>query len=85
MTSLETLNTEIYQKIGQISAESVPRKTRLELCEELKKLEKRRRDSTAELCQTVCDVTMEAASMEQNLEQWQAKENKFTRRIERSC
>jgi hypothetical protein len=84
MASLETLNTEIYQKVGQISADSVPRKTRLELCEELKTLEKKRRGLTAKLRQAVCDVTIEAASMEQDLEQWQAKENKFTKRIEKS-
>ena len=84
MTSLETLNNEIYQKVGQISADSVPRKRRLELGEELKTLERKRRGLTAKLRQGVCDVTIEAASMEQDLEQWQAKENKFTKRIEKS-
>ncbi|KAF8862735.1 hypothetical protein BDZ45DRAFT_769037 [Acephala macrosclerotiorum] len=84
MTSLETLNNEIYTKLGHISADSVPRKTRLELGKELKGLERKRRDLMAELRQAVCDVTMEAASMEQNLEQWHAQENKFTKRIERS-
>jgi hypothetical protein len=84
MTSLENLNTQIYQKIGQISAESVPKKIRLQLGEDLKTLERKRRSVTAELRQAVCDVTIEAASMEQDLEQWQAKENEFTKRIEKS-
>jgi hypothetical protein len=84
MTSLENLNTEVYQKISQISADSVPRRRRLELGEELKTLEKRRRNLTAELRQAVCDVTILASLMEQDLKQWQAKETKFTKRIEKS-
>jgi hypothetical protein len=85
MASVEALNTEIDRKVGQVSADaSLLRKARLEVGEEMKRLEKDRRELMAKQYQAVRDILMEAASMEQNLQRWHGQESKFTKRIEKS-
>jgi hypothetical protein len=84
MTSLENLNTQIYEKVGQISAETVPKKIRLQIGKDMKTLERERRSVTAGLRQAGYNVTMEVGSMQQELGQWHGKETEFTKRIEKS-
>ncbi|KAL5316292.1 hypothetical protein ACEPPN_015337 [Leptodophora sp. 'Broadleaf-Isolate-01'] len=85
MASVEALNTEIDRKVGQVSANAfLQQKIRLEIGEEMKRLEKDRRELIAKQFQAVRDMVMEAASMEQNLQRWHGQESKFTKRIEKS-
>ena len=85
MTQLEIVSTKIHQKLGQISADScMVRKVRVDLGEEMKKLENKRRRLMAKQHQAVREMMMEAASMEQNLLRWHGQESKFTKRIEKS-
>jgi len=82
---VEALSTEIDRKLGQISADScMVRKVRVDLGEEMKKLENKRRRLMAKQHQAVREMMMEAASMEQNLLRWHGQESKFTKRIEKS-
>jgi len=84
MTQLEIVSTKIHQKLGQISAESLSKKTRVELGDELKNLEETRRRLEAEQRRIVREATIEVGSMQQELGQWHGKETEFTKRIEKS-
>lgn len=72
LAALDALDAEHSQILGEISADHLPRSTRLQLSRELQDLEGRWSKVTAEL---------EGAAMKQD--QWDAKEKKVTERIER--
>ena len=83
--SVEAISNEIERKIGQVSADApLLRKMRLEVGEEMKRLERKRRELMGKQRQEIRNIWMEAASMEQNLQRWHGQESKFTRRIEKS-
>lgn len=84
LAALDTLDTEHCQILAEMSADRLPRSTRLQLGKELRDLEKRRSEVTAELRQAMNSGSSEGAAMKQDLEQWDIKEKKVTERIERS-
>ena len=56
----------------------------LQLGKDLKTLKRKRCNIIAKLRQVVYNITIKAALIEQDLEQQQAKENKFIKRIKKS-
>jgi hypothetical protein len=84
IATLDALDTEQYQIVAEMSADRLPRSTRLQLSGELGDLEERRSKATAELRQATKSASSEGAVMKQDLEQWYAKDKKVTERIERS-
>ena len=84
LAALDALDAEHSQILGEISADHLPRSTRLQLSRELQDLEGRRSKVTSELRQATNSGRSEGAAMKQDLEQWDAKEKKVTERIERS-
>ncbi|KAI1776471.1 hypothetical protein F4818DRAFT_440838 [Hypoxylon cercidicola] len=84
LKAFDTLDTEHCQILAEMSADRLPRSTRLQLGKELPDLEKRRSEVTAELRQAMNSGSSEGAAMKQDLEQWNIKEKKVTERIERS-
>jgi hypothetical protein len=84
ITILDALDTEQCQIVSEMSADRLPRSTRLQLSRELGELEERRIKATAELRQATKSATGEGAAMKQDLGQWFAKDKKITERIERS-
>jgi hypothetical protein len=85
ITALDALDAEHCQILAKMSADRLPRSTRLQLSRELRDLEGRRSEVTAELHQATNSGSSEGAAMKQDLEQWSVKEKKVTERIERSC
>lgn len=82
---LAAVNSETEQKIDRVSANApLQRKMRLEVGEEMKRLERKRRELAEAQRQAIRDIGMEAVSMEQNLQRWYGQESKFTKRIEKS-
>lgn len=84
IATLDTLDTEQCQIVAEMSADRLPRSTRLQLSRELGELEERRSKATAELREATKSATGEGAAMKQDLEQWCTKDKKITERIERS-
>jgi hypothetical protein len=84
IATLHALDTEQCQIVAEMSADRLPRSTRLQLSRELGDLEERRSKATAELRQATKSASSEGAAMKQDLEQWCAKDKKVTERIERS-
>jgi hypothetical protein len=84
IATLDALDTEQCQIVAEMSADRLPRSTRLQLSRELGDLEERRSKATAELRRATKSASSEGAVMKQDLEQWCVKEKKVTECIERS-
>ncbi|KAE8442135.1 hypothetical protein EG329_003786 [Mollisiaceae sp. DMI_Dod_QoI] len=84
IATLDALDTEQCQIVAELSADRLPRSTRLQLIRELGDLEERRSKAAAGLRQATKSASSEGAAMKQDLEQWDVTEKKVTERIERS-
>ena len=84
IATLNALDTKQCQIAAKMSADHLPRSTRLQLGRELGKLEERRSKATSELRQATKSASREGATMKQDLELWCVKEKKVTDRIEKS-
>jgi hypothetical protein len=82
---LEELETQNCQIVAKISVDQLPRSTRVQLAQELRTIEEKRRKATAELRADISAGIRERAAIEQDVEQWYTKEKKVTKRIEGSC
>ena len=82
---LEELETQNCQIVAKISVDQLLRSTRVELAQELRTIEEKRRKATAELRADISAGIRERAAIEQDVEQWYTKEKKVTKRIEGSC
>jgi len=83
--ALNALDAGHYQILAEMSADRLPRSTRLQLSRELRDLEGRQSKVTAELRQATNSGSSAGAVMKQDVEQWDIKEKKVMERIERSC